>query len=211
MLVKLTQNNEVAQYPYQFAELQADNPNTSFPSDLSAVDLSDFGAAIVEPKAPPAFNSTSENVTEAAPEFVGGKWTQAWTVATASAEERLARVDAFCRKIDADVDVIYAAVQGNRVTEYLIAESDATAYKAAGYAGTVPQSVACWATAKAKTSQWAADDILATAVAWRGAQSNIRAMRLACKETAKAASDLTAVTAQWAGFLTTVRSALGVS
>ena len=115
------------------------------------------------------------------------------------------------RQIDADTDAIYRAVQGDRAMEYVLAESDAKAYKSAGYTGTVPGSVASWASAKGQTATWAADDILTTATGWRQAQSSIRATRLTCKEQARAATDLAPVVAQWAGFLVTVKAALGVA
>lgn len=114
-------------------------------------------------------------------------------------------------QIDADTDAIYRAVEGDRTTEYLRAEEEAKAYKDAGYTGTVPDSVASWASAKGKSATWATDDILATATGWRQAQSAIRATRLTCKEQARAATDLAPVVAQWAGFLMTVKAALGVA
>lgn len=114
-------------------------------------------------------------------------------------------------KIDADTDAIYRAVQGERATEYLLAESDAKAYVAGGYTGTVPDSVASWAAATGNTNTWAADDIVATANAWRGAQSSIRATRLMCKEQARTLPDLGPVAAAWRGFVATIRQALGVA
>ena len=117
---------------------------------------------------------------------------------------------AFIRQIDADTDAIYRAVQGDRAMEYVLAESDAKAYKSAGYTGTVPDSVASWASAKGETATWATDDILTTARGWRQAQSAIRATRLTCKEQARTATDLAPVVAQWAGFVVAIKTALGV-
>ena len=114
------------------------------------------------------------------------------------------------RQIDADTDAIYRAVQGDRAMEYVLAESDAKAYKSAGYTGTVPDSVASWASAKGATATWATDDILTTARGWRQAQSAIRATRLTCKEQARTATDLAPVVAQWAGFVVAIKTALGV-
>ena len=94
--------------------------------------------------------------------------------------------------------------------EYVLAESDAKAYKSAGYTGTVPDSVASWASAKGETATWATDDILTTARGWRQAQSAIRATRLTCKEQARTATDLAPVVAQWAGFVVAIKTALGV-
>lgn len=120
---------------------------------------------------------------------------------------------AFIVKVDADVDAIYALAVGNRATEYQLAEIDAQAFKDAGYTGDVPGSVHSWAVAKGATDTWAADNILATATAWRTAQAAIRAARLARKEGARVAADLAAlatVQAQWAGFVAAVRASLGL-
>jgi hypothetical protein len=118
------------------------------------------------------------------------------------------------KKIDQDADAIYQAVQGNRGNEYALAESDATAFKAGGYVGAAPASVQAWADAKTATAQWAADDILATATAWRAAMSAIRTNRLRCKELARGATTsggLEQVQAIWAGFTTAIRGQLGIA
>jgi hypothetical protein len=118
------------------------------------------------------------------------------------------------RGIDADVDSIYGQVMGNRASEYALAEADANSYKLAGYAGTVPASVADWATVKAKSNQWAAGDILATAAAWRSAQLSIRSNRLARKEDVRNAAgtdDLATALASWAGFVSNLKQTLGIS
>lgn len=116
-------------------------------------------------------------------------------------------------KIDADTDAIYGAVLGNRAEEYMLAATDAQAYKTAGYTGTVPASVQSWATAKAWTATKAADDILLTAAKWSGAQATIRAARLARKEQVRAATDtagIEAAMAAWAGFVAYMRGQLGL-
>lgn len=117
------------------------------------------------------------------------------------------------RSIDADVDAIYAAVIGNRQAEYDLAESDANAYKAAGYSGAVPASVQSWATAKKWTAKQAADDILATSAAWRAAQSDIRANRLVRKEDVRTSvnpADVQTALGVWAAYASKTRAALGV-
>lgn len=117
-------------------------------------------------------------------------------------------------QIDSDADSIYVAALGNRATEYAQAESDATAYRADGYSGDVPGYVQAWATATFKSAQWAADDILSTAQGWRNTQAAIRLNRLTCKEIARNATTLTelhSVEAQWAGFLSAIKTQLGIS
>lgn len=114
--------------------------------------------------------------------------------------------------IDADVDAIYSALIGNRQAEYDTAEREAQAYKDAGYSGTVPASVQAWETAKKWTAKQAADDILAASAAWRAAQADIRANRLARKEDVRNAKDPAAVEAvmtTWAAYVEKTRTALG--
>jgi hypothetical protein len=128
--------------------------------------------------------------------------------APALADVRAAAIAA----IDADVDAIYRAVIGDRAAEYIEAEAQAQAYAAAGYEGAVPPMVASWATAKSWTAQQAADDIIATAIAWRGAQEVMRAQRLLRKEQMRVAADAALATAQaaWAGFRGAIRAQLGL-
>lgn len=116
-------------------------------------------------------------------------------------------------QIDSDTDAIYGAVLGNRAQEYLDAEVAAQVYKDAGYTGTVPDDVQCYATAKGWTAQQAADDILATAAAWRPAKSSIRANRLAAKEAVRDSltiSEVEAVLAWWVIFVVAIRTQLGI-
>lgn len=124
-----------------------------------------------------------------------------------------ADVDELVRKIDADVDGIYADAIGNRQPEYDQANADATAFKNAGYVGTVPAGVKSWADATGWTAQVAADDILAAAAKLTTARDAIRAKRLLLKQSAKGATSvaaLTAVGAQWDGFVAYIRGQLNV-
>lgn len=102
-------------------------------------------------------------------------------------------------KIDDMIERVYLVADAQRLRivgdacrafEYQAAEQGAQAYKAAGYAGTVPGVVSSWATARGWTNQQAADDILAAATAFRAALEGIRAIRL------KAKYDLLAATEQ---------------
>ena len=116
-------------------------------------------------------------------------------------------------KIDAETDDVYGDVVGNKGEEYRSAEADAKAFIAANYTGTAGSGVTSWATAKGWTTTQAANDIIAQATAWRNAQAAIRANRLARKEAVRAAADLAAlnaIMAQWSGFLTAIRTQLGV-
>ena len=117
-------------------------------------------------------------------------------------------------KIDADSDAIYAAALGNRETEYKQAEDEANAFLAACYSGDAPPYVQAWSSAKRKTAQWASDDILATALAWRTAQAAIRMNRLSYKEAARSATtaeELALVVTQWDTFVGAITAQLRAS
>lgn len=99
-----------------------------------------------------------------------------------------------CTQVDASADAAYIAIGGpspGRLAEYKQAKADADAFKAAGYAGTVPDTIACWSQAKAWTDQQACDDILATAASWEMALAVIRRQRLIGKANVNAAADAT--------------------
>lgn len=117
----------------------------------------------------------------------------------------------FLAYVDAQVDAIYIAVQGERITEYMLAESEATAYKTAGYKGTVPGSAASWAAAKGKDARWACDDILTTAASWRYMQNMLRSQRLGIKEQAKTSPSLAPLRTQFDGFVVGVKQKLGIA
>jgi hypothetical protein len=115
------------------------------------------------------------------------------------------------KKVDADVDTIYAAAIGNRATEYSEAELQASAFKDAAYSGTVPSYVASWLASNTKgltTATQAADDIIAQANAWRGAAASIRANRLTAKK--NIIDEVPTAMQQWNGFVTAIRAALGI-
>ena len=129
---------------------------------------------------------------------------------TALADE----IAALIKQIEADADGLYTAALGNRATEYAEAESQAQGFKDAGYAGVAPAYVQAWADATGNTAQWAADSILATATAWRSAQTAIRTNRLAHKEAARRATDFDAldlVKAGWTAAVQSIRAQLGAT
>ena len=171
----------------------------------------------------PAIDTITQSVMRDGGEFASGQWQYKWRVdelyavpaekAAAIAAALDAIKSAAILKIDIDTDSLYGAVLGNRAEEYTGAFDDAAGYKLAGYTGTVPDGVQSWATAKSWTAQQAADDIIATATAWKAAQKAIRATRLARKEQVRAATDAAGVSAAltaWAGFVTYMRGQLGL-
>lgn len=117
-------------------------------------------------------------------------------------------------KTDTDCDDIYFKVLGFRDIEYINAETEARAYKAAGYTGTVPALVAAYAYGSGTTAQQAADYTIALSDQWRPAMQAIRTYRTAAKTqlaTVTNKQELDTAMAQWSGFVSSIKAQLGVS
>lgn len=219
-------------YPHTESSIRAENPQTSYPAAFPVPE--DYAFVFATPK--PAYDTRIQYVREIDPELtVLDTYEQRWEVCSLFKEyiddvnvthtvaeqetnaiiaDLLAKKAALILQIDMDVDLIISAVVGKREIEYLKAEEHANAYIAANYTGTVPEFVQDWATAKSQTATWAADNIAATATAWRSAQASLRANRLAKKEAARTAADLAAlatVETAWNAFVTAIKQQLGIS
>jgi hypothetical protein len=194
-------------------ERYVDTNGTQYPAAFPKAQIEELSEVTMT--APPECNSNQFCVSTI--ELTDGVWTQTWTIHDRTQSEITAAftnlIASSLIQIDADTDAIYGAKLGHRAQEYILAEEEATAFAAAGYTGTVPHSVHCWAVPKDWTAQQSADDILATATAWRGAQAAIREQRLAAKEAVRNATDSAGVEtamATWAGFVAYIRGQLEI-
>jgi hypothetical protein len=73
-------------YPYSYNELKLDNPNTSFPKEITDKVLSDWNVYHVKPINKPEVDYT-KNVTEGTPIEIDGEWVQTWEITQASETE----------------------------------------------------------------------------------------------------------------------------
>lgn len=73
-------------YPYSAAQLRADNPQTSFPSEIPDERLADWDVLPVVSSAKPE-DSTTIDVIEALPVLVDGAWTQSWEIVNLTDEQ----------------------------------------------------------------------------------------------------------------------------
>ena len=67
-------------YPYSVANLKRDNPQTSFPKEITTELLAAFGVYPVESVAQPFYSSVTHAVRELPPLQIEGQWTQQWEV-----------------------------------------------------------------------------------------------------------------------------------
>lgn len=87
-------NDVIEKYPYSFGDLQAENPNTSFPEDPSDALLAEWDVYPVAPVAVPSYDAINQSVEQGAPVKVSGQWTQTWVVRPATAQEIADRTQA---------------------------------------------------------------------------------------------------------------------
>lgn len=87
------QDQSIVQYPYTLAQLYAEHPNTSFPANMTAQQLADFGVVTVVVTGKPSHDSLTQDVVELTPVYSQerSRWEQTWQVVAASAEEIAAR------------------------------------------------------------------------------------------------------------------------
>jgi len=92
------ENNAVVSYPLQEMDIKQLFPNTSFTTDFSS-GLPD-GFVRVLPHGH-SYNTDLQNVTEGAPQLVGGKWQQSWVATDKYTAEQLAQqaADATAQKL----------------------------------------------------------------------------------------------------------------
>lgn len=86
-------DNIVIEYPYGPDVLRRDNPQTSFPEQLSEELLAEWNIFTVESRNPPQFNYITENCNRVTPTLDNGVWVETWEVTNASADETNLRLE----------------------------------------------------------------------------------------------------------------------
>lgn len=101
----LVENQTVVQYPYSLNQFRASYPNTSFPANITDVELSAYGVVRIILTGQPTYNQLTQSVRETTPAYSAqrSRWEQVWEIVEASAEEVEARKQAIKAQITADV------------------------------------------------------------------------------------------------------------
>lgn len=76
----LAPNNIVQRYPYTDAQMMRDNPQVSFPGQITDAIRALYGVYPVQPVAQPEYNPATHRPVERAPEFAEGVWQQVWEI-----------------------------------------------------------------------------------------------------------------------------------
>ena len=67
--------------------MRSDNPQTSFPLEMSAEELAEWGVFAVEEQIAPAYNEQTESIELQPPALVTGVWVREWLITQANADE----------------------------------------------------------------------------------------------------------------------------
>ena len=96
MYAKISNSGSLAEWPYDFAALQRDNPYTAFPPGQDVAEsfqgteanMAGFTLVSVESAPQPAHNpATQDCTTQSTPTLVNGAWVLDWTVTDKTPEE----------------------------------------------------------------------------------------------------------------------------
>ena len=90
----LAPNQTVEIYPYSISDLKRDNPNTSYPRNLSDATLSDWNVFPVIDNPTPDYNPATQNCNQLTPELKDGEWVMTWAVTPATPEQISERTSA---------------------------------------------------------------------------------------------------------------------
>lgn len=106
MYIKV-KNGKVEKYPYTIGDLRRDNPNTSFPREIPAEVMEDYGMYSVSRTNKPVVDYT-KSVKQGDPVLVEGRWVQQWIVTEATPQEIAVRTEREAQKVRKQRDELLA-------------------------------------------------------------------------------------------------------
>lgn len=87
--LKINENSSI-EFPFSLTTLKKENPNVSFPREMSDELLASYGVYPVTLTKKPAQTAT-QNPVEQTPQQINGVWTQVWAMVDVSPEEAARR------------------------------------------------------------------------------------------------------------------------
>lgn len=102
MYVKII-NDNVARYPYDIGTIRYDNPNISFPEDLSKLDLAAYGVYKVQQTSQPVYDSKTHRPISNV-EKIDGVWTEVWQIIEQKLEQATGNVKNYRRNLLQETD-----------------------------------------------------------------------------------------------------------
>lgn len=105
----LVENGQIKIYPYTPEQLRQDNPNVSFPVEMTNKALAAWGVFPVLVLSPPAADHTQNRVEGVPVMDASGRWAQSWQVVPASEEQVQVRTQDKAQEVRAERDARIAA------------------------------------------------------------------------------------------------------
>jgi hypothetical protein len=83
----LVKDGAILRYPYSITDLRRDNPQVSFPKNISDATLAEYDVYPLTATERPSYDPITQSLTEGTPALADGVWTQIWDVTEATQEE----------------------------------------------------------------------------------------------------------------------------
>lgn len=83
----LVKPDQTTVYPYSFYQLRMDNPNISFPEEMTDELYNEWSIFRVEPVVQPQYDPNTQRIMEANPVLETGSWKQTWSIEQFSSSE----------------------------------------------------------------------------------------------------------------------------
>jgi hypothetical protein len=88
--VKEKSRGVIDQYPYSTQQLKQDNPNTSFPSEITEEVLQSYNVYPVSVDSRPEISDDKRAVADDTPSYADGNWSLGWSVKSKTDDEKSA-------------------------------------------------------------------------------------------------------------------------
>ena len=124
----LTINQTVKTFPYSIGDLRRDNPNTSFPRNLSDELLADWDVYPVEHLAAHEYDFATQNCNQINPTIQDGKWVITYEVTDASEEEKAERLENASTSVREERNRLLAACDWTQLPDSPLSDTDKAAW-----------------------------------------------------------------------------------
>ena len=102
---------------YSIQQLFVDNPQVSFPQEISDATLAEFDVYPLRATSQPSYNKATERVEKGTPTQQNGEWTQVWNVVALTAEEAQQRNDSNSVAIRSERNSLLSACDWTQVDD----------------------------------------------------------------------------------------------
>lgn len=126
----LSPNQTVKAFPYSISALKRDNPNISFPSNLSDTELAFWNVFSVVDRSAPPFDPATENCNQVDPTLENGEWVMTWQVTPATSEEIAQRLENKSAQVRTDRNQFLAECDWTQLPDSPLSDADKTLWNA---------------------------------------------------------------------------------